>query len=97
MGCIVPTDCDFDNVQLGGDNSFQSSSKMSGDPKELLQNAKEGVESHADLVNAYGYNLPVATLGSHAWLRDELANPSQEEPGNAAPEVNFKVPKRQSV
>lgn len=77
--------------------SKQFSSKMTGDPKTLLQEASAGVTNHADLMNAYGYNMPVATMGSHPWLRDELATPSQTEPGNAEPQINFKIPKRQSV
>jgi hypothetical protein len=73
----------------------QSSSKMSGDPKELLEETRAGIESHADLVEAYGYTMPIATLGSHPWLRDRLANSSQKEPGAAAPNYPLNNPARE--
>lgn len=41
---------------------------------------------------AYGLCQPVATMGSHPWLRDELAYPSPAEPGNAEPYAAAKVP-----
>jgi hypothetical protein len=138
----LPTNSEYDNVQLGGSNSVsrgegkmgrdlgdsygqesgelptrtpenvypnttnstgmdehnrQFSSDVNGDPKALLQQAREGVDAHADLMQAYGLNQPVATLGSHPWLRDELANPTELEPGNAEPTVDLKIPKRQNV
>jgi hypothetical protein len=77
--------------------SKQFSSKMSGDPKELLNSARQGVESHADLMHLYGYNQPVATLGSHPWLRDGLVTPDEREPGNAEPSRNYKIPRSMTV
>ena len=75
--------------------SKQFSSKMSGDPKELLQSARSGVDAHADLMAAYGYNQPMATMGSHPWLRDELTVTSEREPGNQMPsDGNAELPKR---
>jgi hypothetical protein len=74
--------------------SMQFSSKMSGDPKELLANAQIGVKAHGDLVSSYGYNMPTATLGSHPWLRDSLANTTENEPGQAEPLAGEKMPGR---
>jgi hypothetical protein len=74
--------------------SKQFSSKMSGDPKELLANAQIGVKAHGDLVSSYGYNMPTATLGSHPWLRDSLANTTENEPGQAEPLAGEKMPGR---
>lgn len=79
-------------MRLSGDNTFQSSSKMSGDPKDLLADVAPGVKIHADIVAAYGYNMPLATLGSHAWLRDSLADAGENEPGNMQPEAGKKIP-----
>lgn len=70
----------------------QSSSKMSGDPIELLNSTKECIQRHADLNEVYGLCQPAATLGSHPWLRDSLADPSELEPGNAAPSIDQKMP-----
>jgi hypothetical protein len=73
-------------------SNFQFSSKMSGDPKELAQNARQGVEAHASILEAYGYNMPLATMGTHPWLRDGLADASQKEPGNGQPVAGAGIP-----
>jgi hypothetical protein len=67
----------------------QFSSKMSGDPKELVESTRAGVEAHADLLESYGIGMPVAGLGVHPWLRDSLAAPSPKEPGNAEPNQKY--------
>jgi hypothetical protein len=77
--------------------SKQFSSKMSGNPEELCESTRPGIEAHADLMHVYGYNMPVATMGSHPWLRDGLANTSELEPANAEPKREYKIPARQSV
>jgi hypothetical protein len=89
---------------LQGDNmvpdpvpSKQFSSDKEGDPKKLVRQATSSIDAHSDLLYASGLNQPVATYGTHAWLRDELANPGEREPGNAEPVRDYKVPRRQSV
>jgi hypothetical protein len=72
--------------------SKQFSSKMSGDPKELLAEADTGVKLHSDLLRSYGYGMPTATLGTHPWLRDSLTTEDEQEPGNAAPRIDLKMP-----
>jgi len=86
---------------LQGDNmvpdpvpSKQFSSDKEGDPKKLVRQATVSVYAHSDMMKAYGYNLPVATMGSHPWLRDELATQDETEPGNAEPRLELKIPKR---
>src|SRR6266550_8881877 len=74
--------------------SKQFSSDKEGDPKKLVHQARQSIDAHADLMQAMGYNQPIATLGSHPWLRDELANPTELEPGNAEPTEFLKIPKR---
>lgn len=71
----------------------QFSSKMSGDPIELMESTRSDVMRHSDMNAAYGLNQPVATIGSHPFLRDELANPGEPEPGNAQPFADAKIPK----
>ena len=66
--------------------------EVNGDPKALLESTRECVEYHADLMDAYGYHQPTATLGSHPWLRDSLANPNDMEPGDAEPKIGLKEP-----
>jgi hypothetical protein len=70
----------------------QFSSNRSGDPRDLLAQTETGVRAHAEMNLAYGLTQPVATLGSHAWLRDSLADPSTSEPGNAIPDEVRGVP-----
>ena len=72
----------------------QSSSRGSGDPVQLMNSTKAGIKAHADLNEAYGLCQPEATLGSHPWLRDSLADPSELEPGNAEPSIDQKMPFR---
>lgn len=74
--------------------SMQFSSNKQGDPKKLVREAVDSINAHANLIDAMGYHQPVATLGSHPWLRDELANPTELEPGNAEPIAGMKVPER---
>src|SRR5260221_653256 len=101
----MPTPNDFSRVTMPEYNasrddsmipcsipSKQFSSDVTGNPEELLQQTKSDVNRHSDIVNAYGYNMPVATLGSHPWLRDGLADLSEMEPGNAEPEPDLKYP-----
>jgi hypothetical protein len=61
-------------------------------PELLHESTRASVEAHADLNEAYGLCQPEATLGCHPWLRDELAEPSPAEPGNAEPYAAAKVP-----
>lgn len=72
----------------------QFTSKLSGDPIELLESTRAQINAHAELMQAYGYNQPIATIGSHPFLRDELSNPTESEPGNAEPTPRVKLPKR---
>jgi hypothetical protein len=95
QGPEVPQD-DYPNLRGYGfdaDNP-QFSSKMSGDPIDLMESTRADVQAHADMNAVYGLNQPVATLGSHPFLRDELSNPTELEPGNAAPFAEVKIPKR---
>jgi hypothetical protein len=57
-------------------------------PEILLEQTKPSIKAHADLNESYGLRQPEATLGSHPWLRDSLADPSEKEPGNASPTVD---------
>ena len=57
--------------------SKQFSSDANGDPKALLESTRPGINAHASLNEAYGLMQPVATLGSHPWLRDSLTNTSE--------------------
>lgn len=72
--------------------SRQFSSNKEGDPKKLVRQAC--IDSHSELNNVYGLHQPDATIGSHPWLRDELAVTSELEPGNAEPFAGMKVPER---
>lgn len=75
----------------------QFSQDKEDDPVRLLESTRQRVRDHSDMNLAYGLNQPQATLGTHGWLRDGLYDPTEEEPGNAVPEQNQKVPERQSV
>ena len=70
----------------------QFSSRTSGDPRDLLNSTRSGVQAHADINACYGLTQPVATPGSHPWLRDELATPGTNEPANAVPTPMRGVP-----
>jgi hypothetical protein len=72
----------------------QFSSDKEGDPIKLLESTRPGIDSHADLNYSYGLCQPVATLGNHPLLRDELSNPTEKEAGAAEPDYDIKVPKR---
>lgn len=72
--------------------SKQFSSDTNGDPKVLLQSTVADVAMHASINQCYGLNQPAATLGSHPWLRDELTNTGETEPGNAVPNPSIKTP-----
>lgn len=76
--------------------SKQFSSKMTGNPEELLNSTRSQVEAHADLIGAYGYTMPVATMGNHPWLRDSLSNPGEDEPGAAEPTAREQIPMRRT-
>jgi hypothetical protein len=58
----------------------------------LLESTRSGVQAHADLNACYGLTQPIATPGSHPWLRDELATPTTDEPSNAIPNEVRGVP-----
>lgn len=77
--------------------SKQFSSDVNGDPEALCNSTRAGISKHAELNEAYGLTQPVATPGSHPWLRDELATPGIEEPGNAVPSRDLEIPKRSGV
>lgn len=83
-----------DNIVPSTIPSKQFSSNKEGDPKKLVRQATDSIDAHANLMEAMGYHQPVATMGSHPWLRDELANPTELEPGNAEPGPGMKVPER---
>jgi hypothetical protein len=70
----------------------QFSSDTSGDPRDLLESTRSGVQAHADINACYGLTQPIATPGSHPWLRDSLADPSTSEPANAQPNQVRGVP-----
>jgi len=76
--------------------SMQFSSKMSGNPIELLDSTRSEVIKHANLNQAYGLNQPVAGLGIHHWLRDSLSNPDDAEPGNAQPGPGQRMPGKET-
>jgi hypothetical protein len=78
-----------------GANPF--STDVEADPKLLHQEARESVDAHADLMRAYGYGMPIATLGSHPWLRDDMADRSTREPGQAEPEAPLGIPQQKAV
>lgn len=90
----MPTPDDFNRVNCCKDpENKQFSSDVTGNPEELLQQTRACVDQHADLIQVYGYHQPIATLGSHPWLRDELTNTGEMEPGNAEPKLGLKIPK----
>jgi hypothetical protein len=72
----------------------QFSSDKENDPIKLLESRRAEVMKHSDMNQAFGLNQPVATIGSHPFLRDELSNPSEAEPANAEPFPTVKLPKR---
>ena len=74
--------------------SRQFSSDKNGDPRAMLQSTASSIASHASLNEAYGLMQPVATIGSHPWLRDSLTNTGDMEAGNMEPSQNVKLPKR---
>ena len=79
-------------VPTPGDPPLQFSSNHSGDPRDLLAKTEAGVKAHAEMNLAYGLTQPVATLGSHPWLRDSLSDPGTSEPANAIPNQVRGVP-----
>ena len=79
-------------VPTPGDPPLQFSSDTNGNPEALLNSTRSSVQAHADMNACYGLTQPVATLGSHPWLRDSLADPSTSEPGNAIPNQVRGVP-----
>jgi hypothetical protein len=72
----------------------QFSQDKEGDPIRLLESTRPGIDAHASMNESFGLCQPAATLGSHPFLRDELANPTELEPGNAEPQQGLKIPKR---
>lgn len=81
-----------DNMVPTPSRSMQFNSDKTGDPIELLNQTRADVDAHSNLNRAYGLNMPVAGLGITPWLRDSLADPSQDEPGNAMPSSNLGIP-----
>lgn len=73
--------------------SPQFSSDVNGKPEALLSSTKAGIQAHAELNQCYGLGQPIATLGSHPWLRDECAVTSTDEPANTVPKPNLGIPK----
>jgi len=83
------------NFNYGHDSDNRRfSSDKPRDPRELLEQTRAGVDAHASMNESYGLCQPVATLGSHPWLRDSLTNTSEKEAGNAEPFPCGKLPKR---
>jgi hypothetical protein len=72
--------------------SKQFSSDTNGRPEALLATTQASIAAHADLNLAYGLTQPVATVGSHPWLRDSCADPTTSEPASAAPDRVRGVP-----
>lgn len=66
--------------------------EVNGDPKALLESTRPCIEAHADMNYTYGLCQPVTTLGCHPWLRDSLSTTGEDEPGNAEPASDLKVP-----
>jgi hypothetical protein len=87
---------DYPNLRGYGydPTNSQFSQDKEGDPIRLMESTRTAVNAHADLNQSYGLNQPVATLGSHPFLRDELSNPTEREAGNAEPFPTEKLPKR---
>jgi hypothetical protein len=81
-----------DLVPTPGNPPLQFSSDINGDPRDLLAQTDAGVKAHADMNLAYGLTQPIATLGSHPWLPDSLADPGTRAPGNAIPNQGRGVP-----
>ena len=75
-----------------GDRQF--SQDKEGDPIRLMEQTRASIQAHGDLNEAYGLCQPVQDLGTHCWLRDSLAEPSEREPGNAEPQQDVKTPFR---
>jgi hypothetical protein len=87
---------DYPNVRNYGydPGNPQFYSKMTGDPISLSESTRPYVEAHGNLNEAYGLLQPVATIGTHPWLRDGLVTPDELEPGNAEPRQGVKMPNR---
>jgi hypothetical protein len=77
--------------------SKQFSSDTNGNPNALLAASRPSVDAHASLNECYGLTQPIATPGSHPWLRDSLTNTSTEEAGNAGPNQVRGVPLQRSA
>ena len=98
FGTTIPADAPAyafeypENIPTPGDPPLQFSSDTNGNPDALLNATRSSVQAHTDLNASYGLTQPVSTLGSHAWLRDGLADPGTSEPGNAAPNQVRGVP-----
>jgi hypothetical protein len=81
-----------DLVPTPGDSELQFSSDTNGNPEALLAQTQASIKAHAEMNACYGLTQPIATLGSHPWLRDELATPGTSEPANAIPNQVRGVP-----
>jgi hypothetical protein len=81
-----------ENIPHPSDPPLQFSSCVSGDPRDLLNSTRSGVQAHADINACYGLTQPVSTPGSHPWLRDSLATSGTDEPAGAQPNQVRGVP-----
>jgi hypothetical protein len=102
----LPTESDFTDIRFDASNSIERqqgnlgvsgnsrfSQDKEGDPLRLMEQTRASVNAHADLNASYGLFQPVATIGSHPFLRDELSNPTEIEAGNESPFADAKLPK----
>jgi hypothetical protein len=87
---------DYPNLRGYGydPTNSQFSQDKENDPIRLMEQTRAGIDAHANLNESFGLYQPVATLGSHPFLRDELSNPTEREAGNAEPFPTVKLPKR---
>lgn len=77
-----------------GNSNPQFSSRDTGNPESLLAETKAGIDAHADMQYTFGLCSPVAGLGEHPWLRDELTNSGQKQPGNETPHYTAQIARR---
>jgi hypothetical protein len=80
---------------------FSSTFREGQEPENLLNWQREKVDQqiqgHADILADAGLTAPIATLGTHPWMRDGIADPGLREPGNAEPDGKRGVPMQRDV